>query len=93
MTPSDLPFLKKQRFFYLLTFGCAELLLLPGLSLVVESRGYSVFVVRELLITVASLVVEHGLGCPGASVVSTRLLSSCSSRALELGLNSCSIVA
>ena len=59
-------------------FGCAGFLLLPGLSLVVESRGYSVFVVRGLLITVASPVVEHGLGCLGVSGVLTHLLSSCS---------------
>ena len=31
------------------------------LSLVVESRGYSLFVVHGLVMTVASLVAEHGL--------------------------------
>ena len=32
-----------------------------GISLIVESRGYSLAAVCELLITAASLVVEHGL--------------------------------
>jgi len=32
-----------------------------GFSLVVASRGYSLVTVRGLLITVASLVAEHGL--------------------------------
>ena len=39
-----------------------------GLSLVPASGGYSLAVVRGLLIAVASLVVEHGaLGCTGFS--------------------------
>ena len=41
----------------LFTFGRAEFLLLHGLSLIAESRGYSV-VVRGLLIAVASLAAE-----------------------------------
>ena len=49
--------------FVLMNFnlGCAGSSLLRGLSLVVENRGYSLLVVRGLLIAVASLVREHGL--------------------------------
>ena len=39
-------------------FGCAGFSLLHKLSLVVASRGYSLAVMRRLLIAVASLV-EH----------------------------------
>ena len=42
-------------------FGCAGFLLLHRLSLVVASRGYSLVVMRRLLLVVASLVVEHRL--------------------------------
>jgi len=45
-------------------YGCAGSLLLHGLSLVVAGRGVggaSLVVVRQLLIAVASLVLEHGL--------------------------------
>ena len=35
--------------------------MLAGFSLVVTSRGYSLAVVRRLLIAVASLVAEHRL--------------------------------
>ena len=41
-------------------FGCAGSLLLHGLSLVAASSGHSPVVVYMLLITVASLVAEHG---------------------------------
>ena len=44
---------------YLFILGCAGSLLLPGFSLVVASGGYSLAVVRGLLIAVVSLVVEH----------------------------------
>ena len=40
-----------------------------GFSLVVVNRGYSIVVVHELLILVASLVVEQGLKGARASVV------------------------
>ena len=40
-----------------------------GISLIVESRGYSLAAVRELLITAAFLVVEHGLYSPGSVAV------------------------
>ena len=41
-------------------FGCAGFLLLPHeLSLVTESRGYSLVAVRRLLVAAASLVPEH----------------------------------
>ena len=42
-------------------FDCAGFSLLHRLSLVVASRGYSLAVMRRLLIAVASLVVEHRL--------------------------------
>ena len=45
----------------LFIFGCAGSLLVRGLSLVAASGGYSLTVVRGLLIAVASLVAEHGL--------------------------------
>ena len=40
-----------------------------GLSLVLESRGYSLAAVLRLLVAVASLVAEHGLWVTWASVV------------------------
>ena len=44
-----------------------------GLSLVMKSGGYSPVAVHGLLITVASLVVEHGLqGTLASGVVATR---------------------
>ena len=46
----------------LFIFGCAgSLLLHPGSSLVVASRRYTLAVVLEPHIEVASLVAEHGL--------------------------------
>ena len=42
-----------KHFYCLFTFGCA---------------GFSLVVVRRLLIAVASLVAEHGLGCLGSAV-------------------------
>ena len=48
--------------FYLLIFGCVgSLLLCAWLSLVAVSGGLLFVAVRGLLITVASLVAEHGL--------------------------------
>ena len=46
---------------FLFIFGCAGSSLPRGLSLVATSRGYSLAVVRGLLIAVASLTEEHGL--------------------------------
>ena len=43
-------------FLAMLDLCCCE-----GFSLVVVSRGYSLFVVHGLLIAVASLVAEHGI--------------------------------
>ena len=51
-------------------------------------RGLLFVAVRGLLIAVASLVAEHGLGAR-ASVVVARGLSSCGSQALECRLSSC----
>ena len=52
------------------------------------SGGYSLISVRGLLIVVAFLVEEQGLQGARASVVGTRGLSSCCSRALEHRLSS-----
>ena len=60
-----------------------------GISLVVESGGYSLVAVRGLLTVEASLVVEHRLWGTGTSVVVARGLSSCGSQGLEHRLNSC----
>ena len=49
----------RNPFFYF--WLCWVFLAAHGLSLVVESRGCSLVVVRGLLIAVASLVAEHGL--------------------------------
>ena len=58
-----------------------------GFSLVAESGGYSVAVVRGPLIAVASLV-KHRLKGAWASVATSHRLLSCGSRALEHRLNS-----
>ena len=58
------------------------------LSLIAAGRGYSLISVRGLLIVVAFLVEEQGLQGARASVVGTRGLSSCCSRALEHRLSS-----
>ena len=47
--------------FYFWGCGCAGSLLLCRLYLVSRSKGYSLAVVRGLLIAVASLVAEHRL--------------------------------
>ena len=54
-----------------------------------SERGLLFVAVHRLLIAVASLVVEHGLQVPQASVVVAQGLSSCASRALEHRLSSC----
>ena len=70
-------FLSIYVFLSMLSFCCCA-----GFSLVVASRGYTLVVVRGLLIVVASLVAEHGaLGHAG--------FSGCGSWALEHRLNSC----
>ena len=53
-----------------------------GISRVVQSRSYSVVAVCGLLIVVAPLVLEHGLGGMWASLFVVHRLSSCSSQAL-----------
>ena len=54
-----------------------------GFSLAVESGGYSLVAEHGLLFAVASLVDTR------ASIVVARVLSSCSSEALEHRLNNC----
>ena len=54
-------FLKDFIFIYLFIWLCWVIIAARGLSLVVASGGYSFVVVGGLLITVASLVAEHGL--------------------------------
>ena len=58
------------------------------LFLVLEGGGYSLLMVCERLIVVASLVVEHRLWGTRASVVAARGLSGCGLRAPECRLNS-----
>ena len=48
---------------YLFIFGSVGSLLLHRLSLVGESRGYSLIVVLGLLIARTSFIAEHGLSC------------------------------
>ena len=59
------------------------------LSLVALNGDYSVAAVRGLLITVASLVAEHGLKGSQASIAAACGLSICGSQVLEHRLNSC----
>ena len=60
-----------------------------GFSLVVESRSCSLVAMHELLIAVASLVVEHRPQGTWISVLVAHVLSSCSSQGPEHRLNSC----
>lgn len=69
-------------------FGCAEALLLHGLSLVVESGASSPVAVLELLPGEASLVAEQRLSGAWASGVAAGVLSSRGSRAAEPRLRS-----
>ena len=59
-----------------------------GCSLVEASMGYTLVVLCWLLITVASLVAEHGLQGTGASGVRACGLSCCGFPALEYRLTS-----
>ena len=63
---------------------------MQGLSLVVESGGYSLVVVRMLLIAVASCVAEHRLEGTRASAVVALGLQSTGSVVVPHGL-SCSV--
>ena len=58
-----------------------------GVYLVVASVGYSLVAVHKLLVTVASLFVDHGLRDVRASVAVACRLSSCLSWPLEHRLN------
>ena len=69
-------------------FFCTASLLLPRLFLVARSGGYCFVLGLRLLLAVASFV-EHKLWGSLASVVAVRVLSSCSSPALEPGVRSC----
>ena len=62
-----------------------------GLSLVAESRGYSLFAVFRLPIAVASLVAKHELYGAWVSVVVAHTLSCPTARGifLDQGLNPC----
>ena len=70
-------------------FGCAGSLLLPELSLVVESGDSSLAALCGLLVLLTSLVVEHGPQGARASVAVAHKLSSCSFQALKHRLSSC----
>ena len=60
-----------------------------GFSLIAGSGSYSLVALFRLLISMASLIVEHGLEDPQTSVVVTYGLSSFNSRAVEHRLHSC----
>ena len=60
-----------------------------GLLSSVSSRGCALVAVCGLLVVVAPLVAEHGLGGEWASVAAALGLSSCNSWALEHILSSC----
>ena len=66
-------------------------LVLKKLFLAALCAGYSLIAVRELLIAVVSLVVEHGLWNPWASVVVVHWLSGsvACGIVLDQGLNLC----
>ena len=74
-----------KRFFFFSIFIYLFLAVLglccSGFSVVAASRGCSLVAVCGLLIAVASLVAKHGLQGSQHSVVVTRGLSSCGSRA------------
>ena len=72
----------------LFIYGCAENSLLRGLSLAVESQGYSLAVVHRFLILVAPLVAEQTRRT--ASAVAAHGFSSCDLLALACaGFSSC----
>ena len=52
--------------YIILFIGCVGPSSLRGLSLVVESRGYALVVIRGLLTVVASLAVEHRRNSTGS---------------------------
>ena len=60
---------------YLVLPLCWAFVAVRGLSLVVESRGYSLGEVRGLLFAVACLTADHGLWWVWALVVATLGLS------------------
>ena len=72
-----LTYLKKNKNFIYLSFGCAGSLLPVGVSLVAASRGCSLVVVCRLLIAGASLIADHGPWGMRASAVVARGISSC----------------
>ena len=63
--------LKKKKKLYLLIYWPCWVCVAVGFSLVAASGGYSLGVMHRLLIAMASLVTEHGLQGPWASVVVT----------------------
>ena len=60
-----------------------------GLSVVLESKGYSLIVVQRLSIAVASLVAQHWLQGGQSSVAVAHAVSRCNSQALEHRFTSC----
>ena len=66
----------KAMFFLVVRYGC-------------ESLGTEELILFNYLLSVASLVSEHGLQGTWASVGEARGISRCSSRALEHRFNSC----
>ena len=72
---------------FLYFLAVLDLCCCAGFSLVAASRGYSPGVMRGLFTAVASLVAEHGLQGPRASVVVAPRLQSTGSIAVAHGLS------
>ena len=86
-------FLRELYYFYLFIFGCVGSSLLRGLSLVVESEGYSSlrcvgFSLRWLLLLRSTGSRRMGFSSCGSQALEHRL-SSCGTWALECRLSSC----
>ena len=73
-----LPFLKIFIFFLIYFCLCWVFVAVPGLSLVVARKGYSLVVILGLLIVLGSVFAACGLSCPMAC-----------RRFLDQGLNPC----
>ena len=76
--------------FFKFIFGCARSSLLHGHFFSCGDWELLFIAVHGLLLMVASLIAEHGLGGARTSVVVAHGPNSCSYRALEHRLNTCS---
>ena len=80
-----------QLYSFILFLAVRGLRCCVGFSLPEATGGYSLVVVHGLLITLVSLVAEHGLSGVWALVAVAHGLTSCGSWALEYRLNSCGV--